>query len=444
MRELFVYSVFVSILLFWGCNGGGRKSAVLKEPEGTIVLSRTFLPEKGEALPSIDNVEHKSIMHSDRELVAGANAFAYRLFASKVADCEKRNFILSPLSWDYAMAMIAAGASQDAREEIMKTMGWNSVDKSEVLEYHRRLARDLATTTSKQRIFLANALWINKGKENLPTRDYPSVLLEYFDAGMAVLDLSQISGIRYINDWIECKSYGKIKDLLAENIANPNLRFILTDVLYFNAPWRYPFDKGATREGIFTTADGKKQKVAMMRTRENLKLADLPEAQILRLPTEEHGFNLDIILPKNKNAELTADFLIKHDPIKIFADNVRYFAYVDVFLPKFKFTTSTLTLLDSEKPREAECLNLGKLVRQGALIGIMNDPDLIVGKILQKSMVGWDEEGLEAAAATGVAGVFTSMVRDPEIFKADHPFFFIISHESTGKLMFIGQVNRIE
>ena len=59
-------------------------------------------------------------------------------------------------------------------------------------------------------------------------------------------------------------------------------------------------------------------------------------------------------------------------------------------------------------------------------------------------MVGWDEEGLEAAAATGVAGVFTSMVRDPEIFKADHPFFFIISHESTGKLMFIGQVNRIE
>jgi serpin B len=49
-----------------------------------------------------------------------------------------------------------------------------------------------------------------------------------------------------------------------------------------------------------------------------------------------------------------------------------------------------------------------------------------------------NEEGTEAAAATGISVDVTSA---PSAFTADHPFLFLIRDNVTGSILFLGRVS---
>ncbi len=53
-----------------------------------------------------------------------------------------------------------------------------------------------------------------------------------------------------------------------------------------------------------------------------------------------------------------------------------------------------------------------------------------------------NEEGTEAAAATGVAMGLKSMPMAAPKFRADHPFIFLIQERATGKVIFMGRVEK--
>ena len=67
---------------------------------------------------------------------------------------------------------------------------------------------------------------------------------------------------------------------------------------------------------------------------------------------------------------------------------------------------------------------------------------LSISAVIHKAFVDVNEEGTEAAAATG--GVMTLSMAMPGNrieFRADHPFLFLIRHEPTGSILFMGHVN---
>ncbi len=457
MKKSYTYLLLSTTLLLGGCveptpqNDSQTDLAnpftPIPLPAGSSekdLLSQPFLPPKGAPIPIVTNTAHTTINEADKTLIAGSNRFAYKLYSQIAQEYQGKNLIISPLSWDYAMGMVAAGASPSAREELVQTMGWSATDKVGLSEYHHRLTKDLKTTGPKQSIFVTNALWVDKGSNKFLVKDYPPSLLKYFDAGMALLNLSSAEGIRYINEWIERKSYSKIKELISPDMANEHPRFILTNALYLKAPWRMPFDEAGTCAEKFFAANGEVQEVQMMHIIEAFDLAELPEARILRIPTEGYGFYLNIILPRNEKAKLTADFLAKHDPIQAFGQNwTPNSSVVRLSLPKLKIKGESIPLIDSNRPKQAQRLGLASLIKSGSLSGIMSDPDLFVGKVLQKCIVGWDESGVEAAASTAVEAALPCPLPDPVPFKVDRPFFFAISHVSSGKLLFIGQVNQV-
>jgi serpin B len=69
--------------------------------------------------------------------------------------------------------------------------------------------------------------------------------------------------------------------------------------------------------------------------------------------------------------------------------------------------------------------------------------DLYLQAVVHKAFVDVTEEGTEAAAATGVAIGVTSMPvrQEPVVFKADHPFVFLIRHNQTGAILFMGRLS---
>jgi serpin B len=73
--------------------------------------------------------------------------------------------------------------------------------------------------------------------------------------------------------------------------------------------------------------------------------------------------------------------------------------------------------------------------------GMNGKRDLFISAVIHKAYVDVDEEGTEAAAATGVVVGITSF--GPEhipVFRADHPFLFLIRDNLSGSILFIGRL----
>ena len=80
--------------------------------------------------------------------------------------------------------------------------------------------------------------------------------------------------------------------------------------------------------------------------------------------------------------------------------------------------------------------------RNADFSGIATGEPLSLSAVVHKAYVDVNEKGTEAAAATGAIVSATSL-RAPEprsIFRADHPFFFVIRDNGTGSLLFAGRL----
>jgi len=66
--------------------------------------------------------------------------------------------------------------------------------------------------------------------------------------------------------------------------------------------------------------------------------------------------------------------------------------------------------------------------------------DLFISAVIHKAYVDVNEEGTEAAAATGVVMRLTSVEPPPPVFRADHPFIFLIRENHTGSILFLGRL----
>jgi len=110
---------------------------------------------------------------------------------------------------------------------------------------------------------------------------------------------------------------------------------------------------------------------------------------------------------------------------------------VRVFLPKFGMTfrtelKETLRRLGMVDAFAWPGANFG---------GLDGDPNwFYIGEVIHKAYVDVNEEGTEAAAATAVVMMMGGMGRQPPVFRADHPFLFLIQENRTGSILFMGRV----
>lgn len=371
-------------------------------------------------------------------LVKGANDFALKLY-SAVAAKEQGNLFLSPASIHAALTMTSAGAAGQTAEQMNKTLELPK-DGSVHAAYGALLQALNDPRKDHQghpvyNLSMVNALWVQQGFALKPA--FVKTLGDDYKAEPRQLDFAKSEPARKtINDWVAKQTKDKIKDLIPAGVLNAMTRLVLTNAVYFKSRWMHEFAKTMTKDGPFHAA-GKDVQAPLMYQQEEYAYAETDTLQLVKLPYLFHELSMVILLPKANDGLPALEKSLTAEALEGYLKQVQS-EEVQLTLPKFKFD-SQLGPADVLK-----AMGMTDAFSDKAdFSGITEREKLYISAVLHKAFVAVDEEGTEAAAATAV--VMAAMAapgeeRPPKVFKADHPFLFLIRHEQSGAILFIGRV----
>jgi serpin B len=115
---------------------------------------------------------------------------------------------------------------------------------------------------------------------------------------------------------------------------------------------------------------------------------------------------------------------------------------VQVFLPKFKLAPPGYRL-EKTLMRMGMPDAFGPEADFSGMNGDRGPSRLIISEVIHKAWIEVKEEGTEAAAATVVVmlgGAAPAATPPPPVFRADHPFIFLIRDIRSGSLLFLGRL----
>ena len=380
-----------------------------------------------------------------RELVRGNNDFAFDLY--RALSDEEGNLFYSPFSISQALAMTFAGARGETERQMADTLHYR-LPQSNLHPAFNSLDRALASRgkdprgtlkegEAKQyfRLNIANAVWGQHGYGFLP--DFLDVLAENYGAGMRPLDFAGApdeSRVR-INDWVAEETGDKVKDLLQPGTIDPPTRLVLTNAIYFNASWHWPFDRRQTKMRPFHLEGGGSVDVLMMTETSDdfYGYARGDGYQAVDVPYAHGEMSMTVLLPDGGDLgplenSLNADLLDRiMDDIEI--------DYVTLTMPSFKFE-SEFSLVDTLAGMGMpDAFDL-----RADFSGMTGTKALVISHVVHKAFVSVDERGTEAAAATAVGMLVALPGKDPIQVTVDRPFIFLIRDTATGTVLFLGRV----
>ena len=285
---------------------------------------------------------------------------------------------------------------------------------------------------------VANALWGQEGYKFLDP--FLHITQTHYDGGLRPVNFGASEAARKrINTWVEEQTHGKIQDLIPKGLLDSLTRLVLTNAIYFKGDWLSQFDKKQTKDEPFTLGDGKTVQAPMMHQTAKFGYMETPLFQAVELPYVGRDLSMTIFLPRARDGLPALEKALTAAKLAQWLRGTRRPRKVILSMPKFKMNCNVPlnTVLQAMGMRDA--FVPGKANFDGMNGGT---EDLYIKAVLHKAFVDVNEEGTEAAAATAVVVTARSAMRPrpPVVFKADHPFLFVIRHRPTGSLLFMGRV----
>ncbi|TES81943.1 MAG: serpin family protein [Dehalococcoidia bacterium] len=371
-------------------------------------------------------------------LVEGNSAFAFDLY-QELRGAEG-NLFYSPYSISLALAMTYGGARGETEEQMADALRF-SLPQNQLHPAFNALALELDSRGEGAegrdgegfRLNIVNAIWGQRDYEFLA--EFLDLLAVNYGAGLRVLDFigaTEESRVT-INDWVSDQTEGRIKDLIPAGAINSLTRLVLTNAIYFNAAWEYPFEEDMTEDGAFYLLDGGEVTVPMMRQTESFGYAEGDGYQAVELPYDGGELSMVILLPASGRFE-TFEATLDAAQVDGIIGSLEH-RQVDLTMPKFEFDSS-FSLKDT-----LSALGMPIALSEMAdFSGMAGNQELFISDVVHKAFVSVDEEGTEAAAATAVIVGATAMPPSEAVeVTIDRPFIFLIRDIETGAILFVGR-----
>ncbi|MFK7956400.1 MAG: serpin family protein [Lysobacterales bacterium] len=380
------------------------------------------------------------------EVAASNNRFAADMFS--VLAREEGNFLFSPVSLSTALAMAYAGATDQTALEMAAAMHIDQTDQ-QLLVGSAGLLDKLQRSPKGQILKISNSLWIDS--KTVVEDVFLRTTDRYYGADPIRVDFRQnySEATKQINQAVSEQTEGKIKNLIPPNVLNEWTRLVLTNAVYFNAKWRYTFLESETKTGDFFVEPKQARSMDFMNQISQYRYFESGGLRGLEIPYLGQATSLVVLLPQRKGAIRKLESQLSSGKVtrllsKLYrSDSVP----VDLRIPKFS-VESDFGLADILQE-----LGMSQAFTNSAQFFGMVKPaaqvpperyGVKIDDVLQKTFIEVNENGTEAAAATAIEMVqITGGSRRPPPppipFHADHPFVFLLVHNETKAIVFMGR-----
>ncbi|KAM9307697.1 serpin B6-like [Gastrophryne carolinensis] len=392
-------------------------------------------------------------------LVKAFNEFSVKLYKHLIEDNQK-NTAFSPLSIASALTMVYLGARGNTEVQMAEVLNFKKAAEQKpssmmaqtklqntcaahlqnIPQAFEELFLNVNKSSNKYILKSANGLYYEKSFHFL--KQYIQQIKKSFHAEIQAVNFveSAEEERKKINAWIEQKTEGKIKEILAQGVIDSATKLVLVNALYFKGNWAVKFQEENTEERPFRLSKTKTKSVPMMFLRSKCKMFYIEELEtkVLELPYVKRETTMILLLPDDINDNSTGLEKLQeelcHEKLNQWTrDGMMEETEVEIEIPRFKLEASTDLKPYLRKMGMSDLFEESK----ADLTGISAADNIYVSEICHKIFVEVNEEGTEAAAAT--AAVVTVRSRPiVDKFQADHPFIFCIKQMETQAILFLG------
>ncbi len=369
----------------------------------------------------------------EEQMAWESNLFALDMYRDLAAS--EGNLFFSPWSLSSALSMTYEGARGQTAEE-MHTVLHLSGNESERRQSFSLLDQRINANDSGYILSTANALWVDE--DYSLTAEYRDLVEETYHARSTNLNFQEESETAraVINSWVEERTQGKIIDLIPAGYIHSLTRLVLTNAIFFKGTWKSEFDRELTENEDFFTTEGQPVAVPMMRKigeESGFLYQERGDLQVLQMPYQGENISLLILLPKKRDL-VSLERSISAERLAQWRDGLQE-RQVDVYIPRFKFSAKYFL------NENLASMGMPTVFSETAdLSGLSARKGVFISDVIHQAYIDVNEEGTLAAAATAVC-VAESAVPEEKIpvFRADHPFIFMITDDQTGLILFMGR-----
>jgi serpin B len=427
--------------LLAGCSGtSGAPDAPDMAPTQTVTVAKSDRRRGG-----ITATKDKVTSVAD-----GNNALAFDLYGQLQQDPTRagKNLFFSPLSLTLALGMTSAGARGQTLAEITKVMHFELPQESLQPALNTlclQLVGDAAPDPNHLgtgpghaagRLDLVHSLWGQTGDTwEAPFLD---VLAADYGAEVNLVDFNRHADDSrlLINQWVSDQTEARITDLLPQGTPDASTWIILINAIDLSFPWDSAFDPAQTKQAPFAIEGGSSVQVPLMaQTIVEGVYAEDDLAQYTTLRLAGIGLEAEFFVPKAGHfVEFEAALAAETSSLRQLAKGAK----MDLALPRFTYASPTVSLGPA-----FQALGMTTPFSGGAdFSGMTTTEPLRLAKIFHRAMVGIDEQGIQAAAATAVEGesFSTDPVLPPASVRVDHSFFLGMRDTGSGALLFFGRI----
>uniref|UniRef100_A0A6M2DYY9 Putative serpin n=1 Tax=Xenopsylla cheopis TaxID=163159 RepID=A0A6M2DYY9_XENCH len=379
-----------------------------------------------------------STMSEPQEMSVSVNKFAGNLY-NVVAAGNQENLIMSPLSVQTVLSLVSMGAGGNTATQLASGLHQTHSKDQTQDDYHTLM--NTLNTQKGVTLEIANKVYAMEGYSLNP--DFKEIATTKFLAGAENLNFAETQkSAKTINSWVEERTHDKIHNLVSPDSLSSDTRMVLVNALYFKGLWEKQFKKEATTEKPFYVTETETKNVQMMHIKDKFRYGDFEDldAKAIELRYKDSDLAMLIVLPNSKTGLPALEEKLKNLDLQNLTQRM-YSVEVILDLPKFKIESEIQLNEPLKKLGMTDMFIAGKADFRGLLDGA--DENLFISEVIQKAFIEVNEEGAEAAAATGIVMVGLSMpIRprpQPKYFKADHPFYVVLKAGQTA--LFNGHVH---
>ena len=383
---------------------------------------------------TIDPVEEVTFELTAAEKAAASRALGFQtdFFRAVNAMSENagQNVVVSPLSAQVLLSIMANTAGQQQAAEIMEALDCNDMDAINSLAVKYQSALPMIDDAVK--MTLANSMWYNNRYTVNP--EPASRLGEVFGIEPVASDFNdgeKVSG--EINRWAADKTNNLIREIMQPAQIRLDLLAVMANALYFSGEWANPFDAAKTEKEAFAAVDGQAT-VDMMKNdgMQHVMTGEAYSAVKMELGASGKFYALFVLPAEGTDINNFVETFDARTATPFKDDAVTF------WLPKFKFETPDIYL---NQPLANLGMNsLNSLVETDFF---MEKPEADYD-VFQKSVISFEEKGAEGAAITWNRMVMAT--GDPvdapphPVVKLNRPFLFFINEASTDACIFAGKM----